>query len=622
MEVILMFLFKLLCGFVITYFIAAFLVSLKRLLPFISIITACVIMGFYYYMENTGDRSVFYIIIILCILTQVMFQGEGFMEPSIQENVYRLVSIERKWESLFEEYDRYELHFEPKEIGGFVENTIIYCIFFVIYYGISNSGNAFGYAYPLYVILMSLVDILYIYVVQFHSLIHWAFHSIILVSSICIGFVGIPFLTDNNSNEPKDVYKYVEKLSKTDYTLSYQFEFETYTKSSTAVYEYEEGSRQIFIYDSQLKAGGMTSEINNDGNNPFDYVVVKDSRFNNLLVRYVNSSTDDYSYTFAGFANEVSGPLKYDTFEHVFDSYILFDRVRYDASSIYRNSNGSSKNILISYEKTFTSGDSYVCQYSFTTDQNYKPTKLNYIQLKTYVDNKKYQMTYTPITGTTKLSDSFDHNGYIKGYVYNKDDNPNHGETYGIEISEILTSLNNFDIVENYDFTLKVNSENELYYVYDAETLTSVEYLNNSNKAQSAINTNNFTSYRPNRVYFNYEEFGFDLDNNDYVDIPFFSKYTGGDEYIYDLIIRMFVDTTLLEENCVQSGNNYVFTCLVENNNIAFEPIQYIFYFTLNNNDFTLNKINIESNDGNIQINFTMYFDDVFYIDGYSYMYM
>ena len=78
-------------------------------------------------------------------------------------NVYRLVKVERRWESLFAENDKYELHFAPVEAGGFLVNTILYTILFSICYGVAFSYHSYGWAFaiPIYHICMSIMDILY-----------------------------------------------------------------------------------------------------------------------------------------------------------------------------------------------------------------------------------------------------------------------------------------------------------------------------------------------------------------------------------------------------------------------------------------------------------------------------
>ncbi len=56
------------------------------------------------------------------------------MNPRIHENLFRLVSVERKWESVFADDDEYVLHFSPVETGGFIENTVFQGILFFLFY--------------------------------------------------------------------------------------------------------------------------------------------------------------------------------------------------------------------------------------------------------------------------------------------------------------------------------------------------------------------------------------------------------------------------------------------------------------------------------------------------------
>ena len=86
------------------YLLAACLVSLRRLLPFLAIGSAVATIFVVRFVNNhiaeTGTfTDVLFLPIAMSLLTQLFFQADGFMNPNVLENVYRLVSVERKWES-------------------------------------------------------------------------------------------------------------------------------------------------------------------------------------------------------------------------------------------------------------------------------------------------------------------------------------------------------------------------------------------------------------------------------------------------------------------------------------------------------------------------------------------
>ena len=136
LEVIGLFLLKILLGVIVIYFIAAFIVSLKKILPFLSILSSIALIVLLYFIGGKIHDNYEYLlyIVALGVFNQLCFQGEGFMEEHILENSYRIVSIDRRWNSLFADYDDYNVHLAPEYIGGFIENTIFIGIFYAGYY--------------------------------------------------------------------------------------------------------------------------------------------------------------------------------------------------------------------------------------------------------------------------------------------------------------------------------------------------------------------------------------------------------------------------------------------------------------------------------------------------------
>ena len=117
-------LLKLIIGIIVIYLLAVFVVSFKKILPALAIISSVVTIIFLIKMRNSVvNFETLWLPVVCSVLTQFFYQGESFMEVKISQNVYKLVSIERKWNSLFADFDDYEFHYAPEETGGFFENA-------------------------------------------------------------------------------------------------------------------------------------------------------------------------------------------------------------------------------------------------------------------------------------------------------------------------------------------------------------------------------------------------------------------------------------------------------------------------------------------------------------------
>ena len=85
--------------------------------------------------QQPNTAELLWIPALLTLAAYMFYLGEGYMSPNIVENSYRVVKVERKWESLFEDDDSYVVHVAPVEIGGFVENTVFGLILICLYFG-------------------------------------------------------------------------------------------------------------------------------------------------------------------------------------------------------------------------------------------------------------------------------------------------------------------------------------------------------------------------------------------------------------------------------------------------------------------------------------------------------
>ena len=301
------------------------------------------------YIKKTGSNLVI-IPIALSLLTQLFYWCDGYMNPKIHENLYRLVSVERKWESLFEESDSYELHFSPVETGGFFVNTALYGLFYAFFYEalvFPYPNSWFGYIIPIFIMGMSIIDILVVCGVEISAFFSFIASIVIGIISISIGLVGPTF--DKNENlKTKAIYKQCVEVASWDYSKSYEFEF---TRKDRAEVGSREPSEVVnFIYDANLEAGGYYTFEGND--KVFNKVIIKDSHFDNQITQFSRIEGERLEYILDGYTSIVGGPLKYTKVDYPFEKYSEFTEEKFFDATTSISKYKSNKVLSVSYGHT------------------------------------------------------------------------------------------------------------------------------------------------------------------------------------------------------------------------------------------------------------------------------
>ena len=199
---------KLLIGMAVVYAVAVFLVSLTRLLPFLAIASSVATIISVSYIRQNNAEELIWLPVVLSIASQLFYRGEGFMNPKIHENLYSLVNVERKWNSLFADHDDYELHFSPVETGGFFANSALCGILFFLYFDaliFPNTESWLVYILPIYVIGMSIVDAVIVFGVEIPAFFYWCARILMIILSVTIGFLGAP-VKDQKALEDEKLY--------------------------------------------------------------------------------------------------------------------------------------------------------------------------------------------------------------------------------------------------------------------------------------------------------------------------------------------------------------------------------------------------------------------------------
>lgn len=609
---------KVLAGAIVIYIIAAFIVSIKWLLPYLAIASSLGNIFLMMYIVATDKQELIFLVIILLLFTQVCYQGEGFMNTHIVENTYRVVNVERKWKSIFEEYDDYEIHLAPKEIGGFIENVIFEGIVFCLLYQFLFTYESFLlYAIPIYIILMSLVDIRVLKGSNFSG-IHWVIQIFAVLFSI-IGSLYVPDLAIKIYEKSK--YELCEEYTVIDYSKSYKSGYvmrDNYNNDGEVLEEL------YFIHDYGLVGGGYYSKVV-DSKPVFDKIIVCDHRFEEEMIQYKNNYNNEYDFDFdCYYTGNESGLYKYLTIENEFpyETYMEFSKDKYDNAYITERKQSNKYYYEVKYEEQINNNSKYIVNFTYNADEEFNPTSLLDIQVSIYTKDYVYEFIYTPLFDVeeTDLYDAFywDTTGYyyIKGYEFDEEDLRKAPiETYGIDIHNILSKLEGkIDLAKDYDFTL----ERSLYgminmYVYDEETDILAAYFQNDDH-YDAIKNNDFETYMPNLFINNKEKSTYNPKNNKETIYDQFMRYTVDDENANKAITHAFSDIEIYDKNRIiyQKDNNKTKVYFDATNSIFDRLSKYAFYFEKVGNVDRLMRIEIDASIDDYNYYFTMYYDDVF----------
>ena len=477
---------------VVIYLIGAFTVGLEPILPFLTILSAVGTFFATSYALDSGEPDMIWLPIATSILMMVFYKGKDFMNPRIDQNLYQVISVERKWNSIFSDFDDYEVYIAPVAIGGFIENMIFTGILFGLYYHfipIYFPDNWIIHAYTFYIAGMSLIDVLGVFkILNINQFFYGAIRILVIIGAITLGFLG-PF-SDDSAKRRESVFKQCEKVVEFDYSTSYYFDYEYLSYSNV----YDE---TYFVYDATLQAGAQYSTWS--GGKIFETVYAKDERLGDGTYRFNKYYESEQDFRYVSEVEDNGGAFKFFNLPSTIDYewYSEFTREKYDhlGDRIYWND--SAKFMSITYNTIYDSSydqenTHYLVTWGFNIDADRNITSLRYISCTVYLNNVNAErFTYTPYTnsGDTELMDLFDEDWHLIGYTYNEK------EKYGVVLEDEFSEMKNN--LKNYDFYVKMKEGSDTtVFVYDSETATTAAYYNNEAKAYLAIDYNDFDFYR------------------------------------------------------------------------------------------------------------------------------
>ena len=577
------------------YILAGFLVSLKRLLPFLAVASSFATLHIVYVVRTGGDESLFWLPLVLSLLTQLLYQGEGYMNPRIHENLYYLVSVERKWNSLFADFDDYELHFAPWETGGFVENTIIYGIAYGLYYHFLLFGeqtNWAVYILPLFIAVMSVVDLLVMVNVLRISPLFYGFLRVLLcILTIAVGLLG-PFGQENQMDAKRRMlYEQAKDISTVDFdTTSYMAWYEWVYYSGQSKYTQEEYN---YAYDATLDIGGEfydTSTLRT-----YETVYTKLREYGEGYVVMKNRSTSDYEWTYYGSALERDGPLKFSSLETPdFASYITFTKNKV-ANAFQLHNRVEDNYYVIQYESEYDStydkenGLRYRVFYTYSTDDDGNLLALTRIECEVHTDeNNMHSLILHIGTREHGMEALYTDESLtsLKGYTYNPD------IQFGLNLSDIFANYNGTNAsIADYDFVVRESKDGQnILYVYDLSSNITAIYQESYDLGISE--TNDFASrpYHPDYYVSGDTLAIYDSECSilaSYDRPQYFVPWTFNHQTTYDFIDMIFTtdfggDITIHDEG----GSWIVVTMTQRNRYYDGDTVTYSFHISRINNQY------------------------------------
>lgn len=495
---------------ILLYVLAGFIVSFQRLLPILAIGAA---IGNYFIIRYVGQKislsdkvdPLLFLPIAMSLFTHLCYQGRGYMDPRIHENLFQLVSVSRKWESLFAEDDTYELHFSRVETGGFIENTVFlgilyFCFYYFLVFGTAN-GIGWALTPAIYISVMSVFDLLASLGIMLPELITRFLSIIVGLIAITAGLIGTltkstnlyPYLVNENN--------YNKCLELVDINLS-----ESY--NATYVLSRQDNETEYrFTYDSDLDAGGYDVVISDVAGIQRQDLLVKEPNFNDKRVWLSSipeaSGSGASTFQFVDFVEETGGILRYSypiadaktwtdqllelgnlTSEYFFNSNVYVDKQDdyYKVTFNYYSGNVMSDVV-------------YGVSYIFLYDENYTPVE--FVSIRVFDERIGREISYQPVKGDTALDQLINPDNTVEGYVYDEEQVVNYlvsrkglGELlineyyapfltqsqlcYAVENNkdEVIPFSQTF--IEEHDFYFYDTSYHYDHYIHDAQSKTTL----------------------------------------------------------------------------------------------------------------------------------------------------
>ncbi len=524
MEMLLPLALKVLGCAVAIYIIAGFLVSLTRLLPIFAILSSVgTIFSVFYIRGVENGQTLLWLPIALSLLTQLFYRGPEYMNPKIHENVYTFVTAERKWNSLFEDFDDYELHFTPLETGGFIENTLIFGIIFGLYFNALTFSNMESWVVlilPIYFLLMSVVDLLMsIGILRISAIFYGLLRIFIIIVSIAVGFLG-PFGSFGSfgGSGGKGATANAERLYQQGKDISdIDFENTSYIAYYEWVYHtgYDSHIQEdyAYIYDADYDTGAEFRNLS--AGRVFDilYTTLKGS---DTVSKLNNIGGFDYEWMYLHPATRESGPFHYSSIElPEFSSYYTWSKDKVKEAHKFQK-NKSERTYVIQYDSDYDSSydknaPHYRLSYTYNTDKDMNLVSLASVRCDLFVDEKnQHTLIYTPCYEGTGIEALFDNNDMLKGYTHSEN------VLYGIDFDQLMNNYNGVNqSLHDHDFkmTETFNGTSSLY-VYDSSENIVAVYNENYDNGLKATENDDFETYKPDFYVSNTTKNLYDKDLN------------------------------------------------------------------------------------------------------------
>ena len=500
-EAILPLILKVLGCAVGIYILAGFLVSITKLLPFLAILSSVgTIMSISYVLEAKNEELL-WIPLVLSLATQLFYKGKDYMNPKIHENIYTLVKVERKWNSIFADFDDYELHFSPYETGGFIENTIFLGIFFGLYYNFllfPTEGTWIVYIIPVYFLLMSVVDALGVLkILRLTPFFYGALRILICIGAVTICLLGGASGTGGFKTDP--IYKQAKDLVVFDYdNVSYSAYYDVtyYSGSSSAVRD-----EYSFLYDSKLDVGAEYRSYSSGEIYDYIYVTDKSPEGEAMKLKDVNPAVNTYEWLYVQTATENDTALKYHTTDIMpdFAPYLPLTKEKVDNTKTFeRDSYKRTYSIVYNseYDSTYDKENDlrYYISYNFRTDKDGNLIKFLgfYCQLFTDKDTM-HTLIYSVLDNETGLSSLY------SGKTLK---NASYGESliFGIDFDAVIDEyVSDASILDGDGFILYQNATgDDALYFCDATTgIVGVYGHDSYYTGVNAMFDNDFVTYKP-----------------------------------------------------------------------------------------------------------------------------
>lgn len=258
--------------FILIYIIAAFIASLRKLLPFLQIVAAILLIIFTLQAKKVFTESPsmyfyeeFVVLLkpIICWVVMIFaWMGEGFFEIKIDRNKLVLFKVEEKWHLC--EDTEYVFHFKPSEAGGFLSNTVSWIImsFIFLRFVCIPAVPVCSYIIPITFIVMAVFDILAMLNIRLALLNHLFSAGTLIalvVATIITSLSGssVPSLDKKlgpltDYQEYSYVLTYSGSYSGKDYNINYEFDKNANIGLYSKHYPYENSN--LMIYDSLIIA--------------------------------------------------------------------------------------------------------------------------------------------------------------------------------------------------------------------------------------------------------------------------------------------------------------------------------------------------------------------------------